>query len=168
MLLMSVGDEVHDWSHDESEDDQSDLEELSSAPLKTAVATGDGYNSGDLGDESHAYFTEVHGSQSDSDDGAVPRRDFMERFTLTGGESVEQVTIPDKPVPPSHQGIDTSTAARITGSHSPLCLSGEEESTNQIAEPATPPSEDLVARILDKMWHYNLCYTISNAVSECV
>ena len=165
VLLMSAGDEVRDWSHDESEDDQSDVEEPSFAPLKTTVATGDGYNSGDLGDESHAYFTEVHGSQSDSDDGSVPRKGFLERFAR---EPVEQVTIPDKPVPPSYQDIDTSTAARKTSSHSPPCVSGEEELTNQIAESATPPSEDLVAKILDKMWHYNLAYTISNTVSESV
>ena len=164
VLRVSAGDEVRDWSH-ESEDDQSDVEELSFTPLKTTVATGDGYNSGDLGDESHAYFTEVHGSQSDSNDGSIPRKGFLERFT---GEAVEQVTILDKPVPPSYQDIGTSTAAHKTGSHSPPCLSGEEESTNQIAEPAIPPSEDLVARILDKMWHYNLSYTISNTVSGSV
>jgi len=54
---MHAVDEVRDWSQDESGGDQSDVEESSVKPPKTTVAAGDGYNSGDLGDESHAYFT---------------------------------------------------------------------------------------------------------------
>ena len=55
---MHAVDEVRDWSQDESGGDQSDVEESLVKRLKTAVAAGDGSNSGDLGDESHAYFTE--------------------------------------------------------------------------------------------------------------
>ena len=163
---MHAGDEVHDWSQDESGGDQSDVEESLVKRLKTAVAAGDGSNSGDLGDESHAYFTEVHHNQSDSDDGQVPRRSFMERYALSGETPVEQVTVPDKPVSP-HQLVDPSRGTPVNSvSLSPPCSDSREELTDQIAEPAdeAPPSEDLVARILDKMWNYNLSYTISNTV----
>ena len=133
----------------------------------------DGYSSGDLGDVSQFYATEVPDEKdSDSDMEATPRKSFKERYAMASKEEKDdsanlpgQVVVPD--VPSAQEGVATEDSGgdgkrdiKEVVSEAPPTQDGEEE------EGADLPSEDLVDRILETMWGYCHAYHISNAVSN--
>ena len=177
--MLFLGDEKEAWSDD---DDDTDTEEgtkkSAAAALQGERATHpdsikadqakDGYSSGDLGDVSQFYATEVPDEKdSDSDTEAIPRKSFKERYAMASKDKDDstnllgQVVIPDKPVQVGVAMEDSDGAGKQdvkeVVSEAPL-TQGEEEGSDL-------PSEDLVDRILEAMWGYCHAYHISNAVS---
>lgn len=175
MCVRTSGDERTTWSDDDdtdTEEPNNQSEPSEPHPLITSVSSPDGYGSGDLGDMSHASVTDVPDNDSDSDSD-VPRRNFMERYALTSDQGLsdllDQVTIPDKPdsVPslipvtkdePDYQGQSEEGEGGKGDKQVP-----EESSSSSVL---APPSDELVAKIMERMWRYCHAYQINNSVRE--
>lgn len=171
-----IGNEKEEWSDD---DDQACLEkkgvdksasacdgggESDGSNLPTVVAK-DGYSSGDLGDVSQFYATEVpEEKESDSDTETTPKKDFMERYTLVSKDADEssnqrgKMIQLDKPAVDGdlHVALDATAAA----------VGKDNDVVNEGLPPQDLPSEELVDRVLNAMWRYCHAYQISNSVSN--
>lgn len=187
LLFLTLGDEKEAWSDDDDEDDNTDTEERANNSSASVASRGgrvahpntlkasrdkDGYSSGDLGDVSQFYATEVPDEKdSDSDTEAPPRKSFKERYAMASKDKDDstkllgQVISPD--VPPVQVGVAMEESAsggagkqevKEVVSQAPPTLQEEEEGSDL-------PSVDLVDRILEAMWGYCHAYHISNAVS---
>ena len=137
--------------------------------FKAADQVKNGYSSGDLGDVSQFYATEVPDEKdSDSDTEATPRKSFKERYAMASKEEKDdsanlprQVVVPD--VPSAQGGVATGDSGG-DGKQDVKEVVSETPPTQD--EGADLPSEDLVDRILETMWGYCHAYHISNAVSN--
>lgn len=139
--------------------------------FKTADQAKDGYSSGDLGDVSQFYATEVPDEKdSDSDTEATPRKSFKERYAMSFKEKDDSANLPRKvvvPDIPAAQGGVATEDSRGDGKQDVKEVVSEAPPTQDEGEEegADLPSEDLVDRILEAMWGYCHAYHISNTVS---
>ena len=116
----------------------------------------DGYRSGDLADESHAC---VQDSDSASD---APNPVSKQRYRGADDlrSPLEELHIaPDKPL---LEDLDDETDHHVGSRHALAC--SEPTNQNTAEEGLVPPSEELVARILERMWRYCHAYSINNSV----
>ena len=140
-------------------------------PDITARQAKDGYSSGDLGDVSQFYATEVPDEkESDSDSETMPRKTFKERYAMASSKDKNdlsnlpgQVVIPDKPV----SGIGVAMDNDGAGSQDVKMIVSEAPPIQE-DEGSDLPSEDLVDRILEAMWGYSHAYHISNSVGYTI
>ena len=131
---------------------------------KVDQTTKDGYSSGDLGDVSQFYATEVPDEKdSDSDTEATPRKSFKERYAVASKDKDDssnlfgQVVTPDRPVAMDSGGTGKQDVKEVISKAPPT--------QKEEGEGSDLPSEDLVDRILEAMWGYCHAYHISNSVS---
>ena len=166
----NLGDEKEAWSDDDADTETEDgakqpagstQGEETARPDVTTYQTRDGYSSGDLGDVSQFYPTEVPDEKdSDSDQETTPRKGFKERYAIAVADKddssnlFEQLVTPGKAAMEDGGGTESQDVEKAAG-----------EVTEEVKGLDLPP-EDLVDRILDAMWGYCHAYHISNSVSQ--
>ena len=130
----------------------------------------DGYESGDLGDVSHACYTDdIGGVEDDEREGVVGD---SERTKKIGGHakkidgrhqkhqhSSRHGLKDDKP------GIQGGGGGGVISQTCELVNPGSDETSEVVV---TLPSNELVQEIIQKMWRYCHAYHINNSVSKCV
>ena len=164
-----TGEEKREWSDDDTDKEQEKEKDIvtSRSPCgggpETTLASAlarDGYSSGDMGDVSQFYVTEVpEDKESDSDNEATPKKTFKERYTLESNVDdkssnlLGQAVMQDRPVDPA---MDADAA-------------GKDDSDSKIVNEGLPPqdlpTEELVDRVMASMWPHCHAYHISNSVS---
>jgi hypothetical protein len=183
IILLILGDEKEAWSDDDDDRDIEQGTEKSAAAvamqrgraghpdsIKAAEQVKDGYSSGDLGDVSQFYATEVPDEKdSDSDTEATPRKSFKERYAMASKDKDDstnrpgQVVVPD--IPPVPVGVVTEDSEGAGKQDVNKVVSEAPPTQDEGEEGSDLPSNDLVDRILEAMWGYCHAYHISNAVS---
>ena len=167
----NLGDEKEAWSDDD--DDNTDTEDgakklagstQGAETARTDVTTyqtRDGYSSGDLGDVSQFYPTEVPDEKdSDSDQETTPRKGFKERYAIAVADKDDSSNLFEQPVTRGKAAMEDGGG---TESQDVEKVAGE---VTEEVKGLDLPLEDLVDRILDAMWGYCHAYHISNSVSQ--
>ena len=173
------GDERTTWSNDDTDTEEANNQSESTStsephPLTSTLSSQDGYRSGDLGDMSHASFTDAPDNDSDSDS-EVPRKSFMERYAMCndGTEDLsnllDQFTIPDKPdsVPTllPQQRVESITQGQLKAVEEDK-PDEEGQQNPALTSMLEPPSDEVVGKIMERMWRYCYAYHINNSVSH--
>lgn len=167
-----LGDEKQTWSGDDDTDIDTEeraeksesTREGSTYPDVISTEAKDGYSSGDLGDVSQYYATEVPDERESDFDPEPPRKSFKERYAVASNDDDKSSSLLDQVVIPDKSGAGADLAMDISDA--------ENQGTELINEEPPPPdetenlpSEELVDRILQAMWGYCHAYHISNSVS---
>ena len=157
------GDEKEAWSDDDTDTETNkevqSNQNADAPPKLTFKPAKDGYSSGDLGDVSQYYATEVPDEKDrDARNEATPRKPHKKRRTPAS----KDITKPslDKPV----MGASVTMETVATATESKVVKEGSPPSN----EANELPSEDLVDRVLEAIWGYCHAYHISNSVSALI
>lgn len=169
---VSVGSERETWSDSDDGDGESktqqDAEAASQDPCDPThlqfQLKRDGYESGDLGDISHAYVTEPPGSKDENSEQELDKD--ISPF-LSGSGHAQKNSGHDQ----EGQSSGGHGRKRVNdggGILHKMCelVNPDSGKTNEVV--VSLPSEQLVQDILQTMWRYCHAYHISNSVSVFV
>ena len=122
----------------------------------------DGYGSGDLGDVSHAYATEVAGTEDTNEPDEVRKRSPV---ASGSGKKMSRRAKKKRHRSSPQMKREGGESAGLVCRTSEVVASDSGEICGKVV---SPPSKELVQDILKNMWRYCHAYHIRNSVSVCV